>query len=147
MGKNVSIGPDVDAQEIFGPLNETGTPERNLLMAILVRAILDFVGNDKKEALSAQEWLSQEDTEGEEVFTFAWICNQLDLDHKTIQSRIFAMPKRGEHRVAPWYFMREEHASRVVAKKKAKLSQFAKHRLEYSTGSTRNDERMVACPS
>ena len=48
---------DVDANETFGEPNLTGTPERNLLLAILERAILDFVGNNEKEVSLAEDWI------------------------------------------------------------------------------------------
>ena len=51
---------DQDAFHLFDFPNLTGTPERNMLMAILEGAILDFVGNDEKEAQAAQEVLNTE---------------------------------------------------------------------------------------
>lgn len=88
--------------------NETGSPERMLLLAILERAILDFVGNDVKEAECASEWLlSNEDFDNNEPFTFAWVCRELDLSPKMVSDTIKAMPKRGSNRIAPWYFARK----------------------------------------
>ncbi|NBW42181.1 hypothetical protein EBR25_14510 [bacterium] len=99
---------DVDALEVFGDNTQRGTPERNLLMAVLERAILDFVGNDKKEASHAEEWLFGDEVQDKihSPFTFSWICQQLDLDEKFISQTVKSMPKRGKRRVAPWYFMK-----------------------------------------
>lgn len=118
----------MDSLEIFGNQNERGTPERNLLMAVLERAILDYVGNDEREIADAEEWLFDDiearnldkisQNEGEthdyqknssespllSPFTFDWVCQQLDLDSKFVSNTIKAMPKRGNKRVAPWYF-------------------------------------------
>ena len=96
---------DIDGFVLYGPKNLTGTPERNLMLAVLERAILDFVGNDEREVEAAQEWLFEELEEPlEREFSFKWICRQLDLDFRFIAEKIRQMPKRGSRRVAPWYF-------------------------------------------
>jgi len=98
---------DQDAFNLFDYPNLTGTPERNLLMAVLERAILDFVGNSEKELLEAEQWLFEEVGEPPyEIFSFGWVCNQLDLDANQIAETVERMPKRGHHRTAPWYFLR-----------------------------------------
>lgn len=87
--------------------NTTGTPERNLLTAILERAILDYTGNDPEESAKAEEWIFGDlDDPDHEPYTFAWLCNQLDLSIKTTASKIKRMPQRGNSRVAPWYMQR-----------------------------------------
>jgi hypothetical protein len=102
---------DKDAFVLFDTPNLTGTPERRLLLAVLERAILDFVGNDEKEMDQAKEWLfgdlefGPSDPTATE-FSFPWLCQQLDLDIENITEKIKAMPKRGTNRVAPWYFTR-----------------------------------------
>ena len=84
--------------------NETGSPERNLLMAVLERAILDLVGNDLKESEEAERWIfgDIEDPSFDE-FTFPWVCQELDLDCRRTAEMIRAIPKRGSSRIAPWY--------------------------------------------
>jgi hypothetical protein len=98
---------DDDAVALFDAPNMTGTPERRLLLAVLERAVLDYVGNDEREAGSAEEWLFSdlEDPRSGE-FSFTWICRELDLDVKKIAQKISEMPKRGNRRVAPWYFLK-----------------------------------------
>lgn len=108
---------DIDADELFGPVNHTGTPERNLLMAVLTRAILDYVGNDRREIESATEWIFAADEQGDDFetpYTFRWLCQQLDLDRADIAEKIKRMPKRGKRRVAPWYFTRREEEQRLA---------------------------------
>lgn len=106
--------PSVDAEafNLFGIPNETGSPERRLLLAILERAILDYVGNDPREIEEAQAWLFEveegfEPTAGSKtLFSFAWVCDQLDLDVRDISRKIKQMPKRGKFRIAPWHLIR-----------------------------------------
>ncbi len=99
-----SFDIDIDAIGIFDRPNMTGTPERNLLLAIVERAILDFVGNDQDESEAAESWIFDEDPEASsEQFSFPWICGQLDLNYPDIIGMIKRMPKRGSSRIAPWY--------------------------------------------
>jgi hypothetical protein len=90
--------------------NFTGTPERRLLLAILERAILDYVGNIKKEIDEATEWLFNSlGHDSENMFSFEWVCHELDLNPSTILEKIRLMPKRGERRIPPWYFKENHH--------------------------------------
>ncbi len=92
--------------------NQTGTPERNLLMAILERSILDYVGNSQIEINEAHNWLFGENSDDENrLFSFAWICEQLDLNYKSVSKIIKEMPKRGNRKMAPWYFPEYKKAS------------------------------------
>jgi hypothetical protein len=103
---------DHDFNSIFGAPNQTGSPERRLLLAILERAILDYVGNDVREIAEAQEWLFDEEaSSGRSNFSFKWICEQLDLDYSSIADKIKAMPRRGNRKVAPWYFTKTHAAA------------------------------------
>lgn len=101
------LGVDGEGQEFAGAPNMTGTPERRLLLAVLERAILDFVGNEPKEIEEAERWLFDElDHPSAGQFSFSWVCEQLDLDSCSIAKKIRAMPRRGTRKVAPWYFQR-----------------------------------------
>jgi len=74
------------------------------LVAVLERSLLDYVGNDIKEAEAASEWLFEEDNDSAyDQFTFAWVCQELDLDYRKIAEKIKKLPKRGARRIAPWY--------------------------------------------
>jgi hypothetical protein len=100
-------GVDTDFYQVFGAPNQTGSPERRLLLAILERAILDYVGNDPREVEEAHNWLFEETvTPQRSFFSFGWVCEQLDLDARQIAEKIRAMPRRGTRKVAPWYFSR-----------------------------------------
>lgn len=105
---------------LFEPYNERGSPERLLLLAILERAILDFVGNDVREMEQATAWMFGGDDElSAEPFSFQWVCKELDLDSARVSAMIKAMPKRGTNRVAPWYFQKDgqvqKHDDNLVA--------------------------------
>jgi hypothetical protein len=100
-------GVDTDFYQVFGAPNQTGSPERRLLLAILERAILDYVGNDPREVEEATTWIFEEASPPQRsFFSFGWVCEQLDLDAKQIAEKIRAMPRRGNRKVAPWYFSR-----------------------------------------
>lgn len=111
---NLPIAIDSFSEGFNSIVNETGSPERRLLLGILERAILDYVGNEPKEAREAGVWIfsgseggsddENRDGEKDNVFSFAGICRQLDLDPTTIANIIRQMPKRGNKRIPPWYF-------------------------------------------
>ena len=98
-------GIDRDYYQVVGLPNMTGSPERRLLLAILERAILDYVGNDQREIEEAEMWLFG-DLDGDlaHQFSFCWVCEQLDLDPYRIAQKIRSMPRRGDRKIAPWYF-------------------------------------------
>jgi len=109
---NAFLRVDREFDELLGQPNMTGSPERRLLLAILERAILDFVGNDERELEQAEQWLfGSERSNRNEHFSFEWVCEQLDLDSKRISSKIKAMPRRGNRKVAPWYFTKHHTAA------------------------------------
>lgn len=105
---------DSEAYSLIDEPKLTGTPERRLLLALLERAILDFVGNDAAEVEAAREWIFGEedgdtpisDAHRASPFSFTWVCQELDLDPQNISGIIAAMPRRGSRRVAPWYFQK-----------------------------------------
>lgn len=106
---------DNHALDAFGAPNQTGTPERNLILAVLERAILDYVGNDKKERERAADWLfvsegdqNDDDEDHKESYTYAWICEQIGLCPIGVKKFIKSLPRRGDRKVAPWYFMKKE---------------------------------------
>jgi len=94
-----------DEFNLFEVPNLTGSPERRLLLAILERAILDYVGNDKREVEEAEAWIFGDLADPKySEFSFSWLCQELDLDMPHIAKVIFDMPKRGSRKIAPWYF-------------------------------------------
>jgi hypothetical protein len=111
-GGSFFLGVDGEFDHIVGQPNMTGTPERRLLLAILERAILDFVGNDERELEQAEQWLfAPERHDRNDHFSFEWVCEQLDLDPKRIAAKIKKMPRRGSRKVAPWYFTKHQPAA------------------------------------
>ena len=124
---------DDEAANIFDRPNMTGTPERRLLLAILERALLDYVGNDQKEYEEVMDWIFESlALETAMDFSFPWICDQLDLDVADIRSKIKQMPRRGASRIAPWYLTKgystksdKNVENELVEKKSAKVIKFS----------------------
>ena len=78
------------------------SPEKKLMVAVLERAVLDYVGNEPRETEQATTWIFEDLYEEEPTsFSFPWICHQLDLDKHNIARKIKQLPKRGSQRVAP----------------------------------------------
>ncbi|MCC6954023.1 MAG: hypothetical protein IT290_07885 [Deltaproteobacteria bacterium] len=65
-------------------------PERNLLAAVLARAICDAFGSaqcDRHVVRSARQWLFGALTPTR-AFSFAWVAQHLDLDPVTLQQSL-----------------------------------------------------------
>ncbi len=61
-------------------------PERHLLVAILRRALFDYVQGSGEEKVAAREWLFDDDQHT--LFSFQWICVQLSIDADSILLRL-----------------------------------------------------------
>lgn len=73
-------------------------PERNLLAAVLGRAILDLYGDtvtDRIIVARARNWLNGP-LDFEQEFSFAWVAKQLDLDPVTIRHYLHTYAKEPE---------------------------------------------------
>jgi hypothetical protein len=64
------------------------TPERELLIAILDRAVLDFSGREGELHDKAKEWIFGEDEYENSVFSFQAICEHLGLDSTALRGKI-----------------------------------------------------------
>jgi hypothetical protein len=68
------------------------TPERELLIAVLDRAVLDFCGREGELHEKAKEWIFGEiDIESSESFSFSTICEHLGLDPSALRKRILCL--------------------------------------------------------
>lgn len=122
---------DQDSSNLFEVPNGTGSPERRLILAVLERAILDFVGNDLREVQEAEEWLfGERDTPTNAPFSFAWVCRELDLDSRVIAEQIRSMPKRGSSRIAPWYQKDAQSESGTPTRRDSRDAQALSSRLK-----------------
>ena len=66
-------------------------PERNLLAAVLSRAICDAYGStavDRQTFKSAKKWL-EGPIEKTKPFSFGWVASQLDLDPHSLRQVLF----------------------------------------------------------
>lgn len=62
------------------------TPERHLLVAVLRRALFDYVQGSNLEREAARDWLFDEDDRA--IFTYRWICTHLGMEPESILSRL-----------------------------------------------------------
>jgi hypothetical protein len=63
------------------------TPERELLIAILDRAVLDFCGREGELHERARDWLFGE-TDPENLFSFEAICEHLGINTSALRKRV-----------------------------------------------------------
>lgn len=66
------------------------TPERELLIAILDRAVLDFCGREGELHEKAKEWLFG-DHDYENLFSFEAICGHLGLHPGSLRKRVLEL--------------------------------------------------------
>ena len=64
------------------------SPERNLLVAVLRRALFDYCNGSSAERSAAEEWFLDDDSEAS--FSFQWICTQLSIEPASILQRLRA---------------------------------------------------------
>lgn len=86
-------------QLAVGLERDQGSPERNLLAAVLMRAIQDFaqihcrrdgssVFVTGRNSENARDWIVDDNIER---FSFIWICWQLDLDPDAVRSSVLRL--------------------------------------------------------
>lgn len=84
---------------------ETATkivPERNLLVAMLERAVFDFYGDQKIEKQEAAEWLFGPG-DLDLPFTFQWVCAQLEIDSELFLERVRHLKPRSSMSTQQWW--------------------------------------------
>lgn len=64
------------------------SPEKRLLVALLRRAVFDYFGSRAAERAAAEEWFFAEDVDATELFSFNWVCTQLDFNGPQILNRL-----------------------------------------------------------
>ena len=84
---------DEDSLGLFEVTEHLNSPEKRLLFAICERAVRDLFSAVDEEREAAIEWF--EDLEGNEAFSFPWICEVLDLNQKQLLSRIWGLYELG----------------------------------------------------
>jgi len=67
--------------------NKLPAPERELLIAVLDRAVLDYCGREGELHEKAKEWIFI-DSDYEDVFSFVSICYHLGLDKSALRHQI-----------------------------------------------------------
>lgn len=92
-----------DLEAFIGGAGDERSPEERLLMAVVERAVRDYLGGSIEDQDCAEQWLFSECEENlnfdlVEPFSFAWICHALSLDLGRVRSRIrnvFEMSRTG----------------------------------------------------
>lgn len=87
----------VDEVDAFG-VNGEIKPERNLLAAVLARAICDAFGSaqcDRHIVRSARQWLFG-GLNPSRAFSFAWVARHLDLDPVALQHTLKSYERNPE---------------------------------------------------
>jgi len=62
------------------------SPEKHLLVAVLRRALFDYVQGSNVEREAAKDWLFDE--EDRAIFTYRWICTHLGMEPESILQRL-----------------------------------------------------------
>lgn len=84
------------------------SPERNLMVAIIERAVIDLRGHQEYYALAARRWFESSSlTE----FSYQWICQALELDAEAL----YAVVRRQGFRPGS---LRCYRAERAIGRKK-----------------------------
>lgn len=70
--------------------NRPLVPERELLVATLDRAVLDYYGTNGEISTEAYDWIfsDEEPAQENEVFSFRWICDHLGVEPGEVRQRI-----------------------------------------------------------
>lgn len=77
-------------------------PEKNLLVAILKRALFDYFGGASPVKLDAEEWLFSPENQDEE-FSFEWVCEQLGNDPSAVRGEIKNWPQMKGRSAQAWW--------------------------------------------
>ena len=68
---------------------ETGSiPEKRLLVAVLQRAVTDFVTGEGDLCDGAKLWLMEDDEDNDAPLSFRFICEALDMDVDNLRKAI-----------------------------------------------------------
>lgn len=79
------------------------TPERDLLVAVLQRAILDYVGSGEVLRSEAGEWLFDD---AEHAFSFPWVCGHLGLEPEAVRVNLGRLSEGAKKDAAPLRVLR-----------------------------------------
>jgi len=80
---------DEDASGFLDVPDFLNSPEKRLLFAICERAVRDLFSSSKEERAAAVAWF--EDDEGNDPFSFPWICEVLDLNRRQLLAKIWSL--------------------------------------------------------
>lgn len=73
-------------------------------MAMIQRAIFDYMGDRDIDRESAAQWLF-DSSESVDAFSFNWVCAHLDLEPAVITTRVKQMTRRDGMHSQKWWGM------------------------------------------
>ena len=121
-------------------------PELRLLVAVLERAVRDYLGSNKRRQEEAARWLFTEisDANSGEPFSFAWICEELGLAPEPLHKTLTTLLKTGtkKRRVRPFY----RGARNVGTGALGLVSPVKKDELSPDTDAQKHDTGRTALP-
>lgn len=91
----IYVDESVIPRDLFGC---NGLSERNLLAAVLKRALLDLLMTDadnQKWVADAIEWFNEgsPDADIHRAWSFEWVCAELNIDSKLIRRGLYDIAK------------------------------------------------------
>jgi hypothetical protein len=98
MKQSEMTGLTVDETDGIGSWSSGAAPERKLLAAVLERAVLDLMCDDKEVVTMSEEWFNESFVDNPEVFTFQYVCFMLDLDAVTIRLKAYGYREKKKMR-------------------------------------------------
>lgn len=93
-----------------GEENSLRLPEHNLLIALLNRALLDYLGSSGEEHRHAADWLFAED-DSDDTFSYRWVCEHLGLEPDFLLGGVRVMREESNGKVKRWYLQRGKSES------------------------------------
>ena len=88
-----------------GEDNSYRLPEHNLLIALLNRALLDYLGSSGEVHHNAEEWLFADD-DSTDCFSYRWVCDHLGLEPDFLLGGVRIMRQESNGKIKRWYLQR-----------------------------------------
>ena len=94
--------------DLLPTLDPGASPEKRLLLAVLEQGIRDFLDKGKGYANQAKWWLFDDiEADFQNPFTCAWICKELDIDIRSLRSRVEHFSENGVPKEMVWVFKKQ----------------------------------------
>lgn len=71
------------------------SPEKNLMMSVLLYAVIDYISKKKKQFDSANEWIFAESQDDDWLFSFENVCFTLGIKSNDFRRKLVELKKYG----------------------------------------------------